>query len=49
MNKYKKEEAKIEVNYLKELREKSSTGIDEHIKECAETSRKELDDFVKKT
>ena len=49
MNKDKKEEAKIEDDFLKELREKSSTGIDEYIKECAETSRKELDAFVKKT
>ena len=49
MNKDKKEEAKIEDDYLKELREKSSTGIDEYIKECAETGRKELDAFVKKT
>jgi hypothetical protein len=49
MNKDKKEEAKTEYDYLKELRQKSSTGIDEHIKECAEISRKELDDFVKKT
>ena len=48
MNKDKKEEAKIEDDFLKELREKSSTGIDEYIKECAETSRKELDDFFKK-
>jgi hypothetical protein len=48
MNKEKKEEAKIEDNYLKELREKSSTGIDAYIKECAETGRKELDAFVKK-
>jgi hypothetical protein len=43
MNKDKKED-----DYLKELREKSSTGIDEYIKECAETGRKELDNFVKK-
>jgi hypothetical protein len=49
LNKYKKEEAKTEYDYLKELREKSSTGIDEYIKECAETDKKELDDFVKKT
>ena len=48
MNKDKKEEVKTEYDYLKELREKSSTGIDEYIKECAETGRKELDDFVKK-
>ena len=49
MNKDKKEEAKTEYDYLKELCEKSSTEIDEYINECAETDRKELDDFVKKT
>ena len=43
-----KEEAKTEYDYLKELRQKSSTGIDEYIKECAETGRKELEDFVEK-
>lgn len=43
------EEAKTEYNYLKELREKSSTEIDEYIKECSETGRKELDDFIEKT
>ena len=49
MNKNKKEPAKTENNYIKELREKSSTEIDEYINECAEIDRKELDDFVKKT
>jgi hypothetical protein len=43
-----KEESKTEDDYLKELREKSSPGINEYIKECAEAGRKELDDFVKK-
>jgi hypothetical protein len=44
-----KEESITEYDYLKELREKSSTEIDEYIKECAKTGRKVLDDFVKKT
>ena len=44
-----KEESKTEDDYLIELREKSSTGIDEYIKECADTDWNELDDTVKKT
>jgi hypothetical protein len=44
-----KEESKTEYDYLKELHEKSSTGIDKYIKECAEADWKELEAFVKKT
>ena len=42
-----KEEYKTEYDYIKELREKSSTEIDDYIKECAKIGRDDLDDFVK--